>query len=369
MFGADVRADHRGIGDRAAAPAPDRPAARGLEQGAAAPYDAAGAMSEPLLSVVVPVYNEVESVEALCGALHASLSRQPRTYEIILVDDGSTDGTWPALVRLANRWPHLRCIRLRRNFGQTAAMSAGIDAARGGIIVTLDADLQNDPDDIPRLVELMSDDVDVVSGWRKDRKDPFLSRRLPSMLANGLISRITGVSLHDYGCTLKAYRAEVLRRVRLYGEMHRFIPALASWVGARVIEVPVRHHPRRFGRSKYGLSRTLRVVLDLITVKYLLRYSQRPMQAFGKIGLSLGLPGLALLAFMVAAHLSYRLFGTGWAAELIKRPFWVISAFLLILMGVQFISIGLLAEVLSRTYHEAQAKPIYAIRETIESPS
>ncbi|MCX7817803.1 MAG: glycosyltransferase family 2 protein [Kiritimatiellae bacterium] len=322
----------------------------------------------PDVSIVVPVFNERESVEPLCRALHEVLQRHGRPYEVILVDDGSTDGSWEVLRRMIAELPHLRGIRLRRNFGQTAAMSAGIDAARGAVIVTLDADLQNEPADIPTLLAAMTPDVDVVSGWRRERKDPFWTRRLPSMIANGLISRITGVALHDYGCTLKAYRAEVLRGVRLYGEMHRFIPALVSWVGARVVEVPVRHHPRRFGRSKYGLSRTLRVVLDLITVKYLLRYSHRPMQMFGKIALLLGVPGLLLFAGMVAAHLSYRLFGTTFGAELIKRPFWLFTAGGLVLTGVEFIAIGLLAEVLNRTYHESQDRPIYTIRETIESP-
>lgn len=319
------------------------------------------------ISVVVPVYNERENIEPLCRALHEVLAGLGCPYEIILVDDGSADGSWPELRRMAAELPRLRCLRLRRNFGQTAAMSAGIDAARGRMIVTLDADLQNEPADIPTLLAAMSPDVDVVSGWRRDRKDPFWTRRVPSMIANSLISRITGVPLHDYGCTLKAYRAEVLRAVRLYGEMHRFIPALASWVGARVVEVPVRHHPRRFGRSKYGLSRTMRVVLDLITVKYLLRFSHRPMQMFGKLGLLLGIPGLLLIAGMVLAHLSYLAFGTTLGAELIKRPFWLFTAGGLVLAGIEFIAIGLLAEVLNRTYHESQDRPIYTIRETVES--
>jgi glycosyltransferase involved in cell wall biosynthesis len=326
-------------------------------------------MSELDLSVVVPIFNEIESVEPLCRALHSVLSGLACRSEAVIVDDGSSDGTWPRLVELSREIPRLRLIRFRRNFGQTAAMSAGFDAARGAVIVTMDADLQNDPADIPKLLDLMKDDIDVVSGWRKDRKDPFLNRRLPSMLANGLISRITGVALHDYGCTLKAYRAAVIKNVRLYGEMHRFIPALASWVGGKVVEVPVNHHARRFGRSKYGISRTTRVVLDLITVKYLLRYSQGPMQAFGKIGAALGAPGLLLLAFMVLAHLSYLAFGTEVGSGLIKRPFWLISSFMLVLTGVQFICIGLLAEVMTRTYHESQSKPTYAIRETAESPA
>jgi len=326
-------------------------------------------MSEVDVSVVVPVYNEEATIEPLCRQLHETLSSLGRPYEIILVDDGSTDGSWKRIQDQARRYPHICGIRLRRNFGQTAAMSAGIDAARGDIIVTMDADLQNDPADIPALLRQMDADptVDVISGWRRDRKDPWWTRRLPSHIANWLISWFTGVRLHDYGCTLKAYRASVLRDVRLYGEMHRFIPALAAWVGAQVTEVVVRHHPRRHGRSKYGLSRTLRVVLDLITVKYLLRYSHRPMQAFGKIGLLLAVPGVVLLGGIVALHVSFWLFGTRWGADLIKRPAWLLMGFGLVFMGVQFIAIGLLAEVLTRTYHESQAKPTYAVRERVES--
>ncbi len=321
------------------------------------------------ISVVVPVYNEEECIEALCDRLHESLSRLGRTYEIILVDDGSRDRTWERMRAAAARLSNFRLLRFRRNFGQTAAMSAGFDAARGDVVITLDADLQNDPADIPLLLERMNPGVDVVSGWRKDRKDPFLTRRLPSMIANGLISRITGVALHDYGCTLKAYRREVIKNVRLYGEMHRFIPALASWVGGGIEEVVVRHHPRRFGKSKYGLSRTFRVILDLMTVKFLLRYSMGPMQMFGKIGSLFAAPGALMLAFIIAAHLSFRLFGTTFAAELIKRPFWLMTSFMLIFMGMQFISMGLLAEVQTRIYHESQSKPTYVLRETFESES
>ncbi len=319
------------------------------------------------ISVVVPVYNEEECVETLCDRLHETMSRLGGSYEIVLVDDGSHDRTWERMRAAAARLPNFRLLRLRRNFGQTAAMSAGFDAARGEVIVTLDADLQNDPEDIPRLLDHLKPGVDVVSGWRKDRQDPFFTRRLPSMIANGLISRITGVALHDYGCTLKAYRRDVIKNVRLYGEMHRFIPALASWVGGGIEEVVVRHHPRRSGRSKYGLSRTFRVILDLFTVKFLLRYSMGPMQIFGKIGALFAVPGALLLGFMIVAHLSYRLFATVFAAELIKRPFWIMTAFMLIFMGMQFISMGLLAEVLTRIYHESQAKPTYVIRETFES--
>lgn len=319
----------------------------------------------PEISVVVPVYNEEESIDALCKALHDSLSVLDRAYEVLLIDDGSTDDTWEKLRVLHQEYPCLHLIRFRRNFGQTAAMSAGFRHAKGDVVITMDADLQNDPADIPLLLEKMVDGVDVVSGWRKDRKDKFVTRRLPSMTANWLISKITGVHLHDYGCTLKAYRGEVIQNVHLYGEMHRFIPALSSWVGGHVVEVPVNHHPRRFGTSKYGLSRTFRVVLDLITVKFLLRYSTSPIHMFGKVAAGFAVPGVLMLILMVLANASYNLFGTTFAAELIKRPFWIMTAFMLIFMGMQFISMGLLAEIQIRTYHEAQDRPIYFVRETI----
>jgi glycosyltransferase involved in cell wall biosynthesis len=233
------------------------------------------------------------------------------------------------------------------------------------VIVTLDADLQNDPDDIPRLLAKIEEGFDVASGWRKSRKDRFFSRRLPSIAANALISRTTGVALHDYGCTLKAYRREVVKNVRLYGEMHRFIPALVRWVGGTICEVEVNHRPRRFGVSKYGLSRTLRVALDLATVNFLLRYSTRPIQIFGKIGFFFGLPGLLMMLTVLCGHLSYLLFDTAFAADLVKRPFWVITPFMLILFCLQFVSMGLLAELQTRTYHESQDKPIYTVRERV----
>ena len=319
------------------------------------------------ISVVIPIYNEEENVEMLCSKLHKSLSALDRSYEILLIDDGSTDQTWRKLKEISKKIPHLRLIKFRRNFGQTAAMSAGIHQAHGEIIITLDADLQNDPADFGKLVERMEQGADVVSGWRKHRKDPFLNRRLPSMLANALISKITGVYLHDYGCTLKAYRRSIIKNVHLYGEMHRFIPALASWVGGSIEEVEVNHHPRRFGTSKYGMSRTLRVVLDLITVKFLLRYSTGPIQIFGKIGAAFGIPGLLMFMFMIAMNASYHIFGTTFAATLIKRPFWIMTSFMFIFFGMQFISMGLLAEMQIRTYHESQGKPIYVIREIVES--
>ena len=315
------------------------------------------------VSVVIPVYNEEESAELLCRRLHESLSTLGRTYEVILVDDGSSDRTWEVLTRMSREIPHLVLIRFRRNYGQTAAMSAGFDAAAGRVIVTLDADLQNDPADIPLLLERIDAGFDVVSGWRKNRKDAFLNRLLPSMIANGLISRITGVALHDYGCTLKAYRHEIIKNVNLYGEMHRFIPALASWVGGTIDEVVVRHHARQFGRSKYGISRTFRVLLDLFTIKFLLHYSTRPIHIFGKLGGLFALPGFLMLSIMLGAHLSFRLFGTDWGADLIKRPFWVITPFVMIMFSLQFISMGLLAEMQIRTYHESQKKPIYMVRE------
>ncbi|NQU39184.1 MAG: glycosyltransferase family 2 protein [Lentisphaerae bacterium] len=318
------------------------------------------------LSVVVPIYNEEESVALLCEKLHAAVSGLGLTYEIVLVDDGSSDQTWPALKQLSQKYPCLRLIRFRRNFGQTAAMSAGFRESQGEIVVTLDADLQNDPKDIPLLIEKMNEGFDVVSGWRKNRKDAFLNRRLPSMLANGLISKITGVPLHDYGCTLKAYRREVMQNVHLYGEMHRFIPALANWVGGQVTEVVVDHHARQFGTSKYGISRTAKVVLDLFTVKFLLHYSKGPMQIFGKIGMWFGLPGVLMVGLMVLGHLSHLLFGTETAAWLIKRPFWVISSFMLIFCGIQFLCMGLLAELQIRTWHESQDKPVYVIKEIVD---
>lgn len=315
------------------------------------------------VSIVVPVFNEIENLPILCEKLHNVLSGMGSSYEIILIDDGSTDNSWEKLCELSGKFPNLCLIRFRRNFGQTAAMSAGFHEARGEVVITLDADLQNDPEDIPLLLQRIKAGADVVSGWRKDRKDKFISRRLPSITANALISKITGVYLHDYGCTLKAYRHDVIKDVHLYGEMHRFVPALANWVGARVEEIPVRHHARMFGKSKYGISRLVRVVLDLLTVNFLLRYSKSPIQMFGKMGLTLGVPGALMILFMVATNLSNRVFGTMFAADLIKRPFWIMTAFMLIFFGMQLISMGLLAEIQIRTYHESQNKPIYYIKE------
>ena len=319
------------------------------------------------ISVVVPIYNEEDSIALLVSRLHEALSATGRSYEMVLIDDGSQDKSWEKMVSLSKQYSGLHLIRFRRNFGQTAAMSAGFNEARGDIIITMDADLQNDPCDIPKLLAEVDKGFDVVSGWRRDRKDTFINRKLPSMIANSLISNITGVHLHDYGCTLKAYRKEIVRNIQLYGELHRFIPALASWVGGEISEVPVTHHPRQFGKSKYGIGRTVKVILDLMTVKFLLRYSTRPIHIFGKWGLNFGCFGILMLMFMAGANLSHLFFGTEFCAELIKRPFWVITPFMLLFFGLQFISMGILAEIQIRTYHEAQNKPIYVIRETVES--
>jgi len=312
------------------------------------------------LSVVIPLYNEEENVKPLYEQLKATLEEIGREYEIVVVDDGSTDRSFDILKELHQRDKRLKVIRFRRNFGQTAAFAAGFDYSQGEVVVTMDADLQNDPADIPLLLERIEEGYDVVSGWRVKRKDPFLTRRLPSMIANWLISHVTGVHLHDYGCSLKAYRREVVKNVQLYGELHRFIPALASWMGISVAEVPVRHHPRRFGRSKYGLSRTARVLLDLITVRFLLSYSTRPIHIFG----GLGLAGFAL-GMALGAYLSFVKFVLGQSIG--GRPL-LLLAVLLMVVGVQLISMGLLGELVVRTYYETLNKPIYAVREILGEP-
>ena len=309
------------------------------------------------LSIVVPVYNEEESVTPLYERITAALAQAAYSYELILVDDGSSDRSFMLLTAIAADDSRVRVIRFRRNFGQTAAMAAGFDAARGRIVVPMDGDLQNDPADIPRLLAKIDEGYDVVSGWRKDRQDTFINRKLPSIIANGLISRFTGVHLHDYGCTLKAYRREVLDGINLYGEMHRFVPALASQVGAKVTELPVMHHPRLYGTSKYGISRTVRVVLDLMTVKFLLSYSTKPIQLFGKWGVYTifagVLSGAATLYMKIFEHMSMN-----------RNPLWILTVFLFF-MGVQFIVLGLLGELNARTYYEAQGKPIYVVREKL----
>lgn len=322
-------------------------------------------MNSPLqLSIVVPVFNEEESVELLAQKLHESVSRIGRSYEIILVDDGSRDRTWELMVGITKKFPCFRVIRFRRNFGQTAAMSAGFHAAQGEIVITLDADLQNDPADIPKLLERTDAGIDVVSGWRRDRKDTFINRTLPSMIANRIISKMTGVAIHDFGCSLKAYRRDVIKDVHLYGEMHRFIPALASWVGGSVEEVVVTHHARQFGKSKYGISRTFRVILDLMTVKFLLQYSTRPIQIFGRIGLVFAGLACAMLTGMAVDRLFHH--GVNYVF-LVKRPFWVITPMMFFAFCIQFISMGLLAEMQIRTYHESQGKRIYVIKDQASS--
>ncbi len=308
------------------------------------------------LSIVIPVFDEVENLTPLAEGVRNALSGLD--YEMILVDDGSTDGSSAKLAEMAEAEPqHTRVIELRRNFGQTAAIAAGIDHAAGEIIVTLDADLQNDPADIPMLIDKLEEGYDVVSGWRVDRQDAFLKRKLPSMIANWLISRVTGVPLHDYGCTLKAYRREVLEGFRLYGEMHRFIPAFAGSVGAKIAEVPVRHHARRAGKTKYGLERTVKVILDLFTVKFLISYATKPIYLFGGAGLMLIVPSLAVLFFLMVRRL---LLGI----EVLTSPLFQTSTMLLIL-GFQSILMGFIAELLVRTYHESQDKTTYSIRHTI----
>lgn len=317
------------------------------------------------VSIVVAIYNEEESIPLLCERLYEVMRESGLDYEVLLIDDGSGDGSWTKLRQAAETYPSLRLVRFRRNFGQTAAISAGFNMSRGDVVVTMDADLQNDPADIPLLLARMKQGFDVVSGWRKDRHDRFLDRRLPSIIANYLISRITGVFLHDYGCTLKAYRREIVKNMELYGEMHRFMPALASWIGGRIDEMPVRHHARRFGKSKYGISRTFKVVLDLMTVKFLLSYMTRPIHVFGRLGLFFGLASLTLFMLVVGD----RIWHPEWMGEeyLLKRPFWVITPMMLMGFCLQFICIGLLAEMQTRTYHEAQKKPVYVVLETAES--
>ena len=314
------------------------------------------------LSIVVPVNDERENLRELHAQIRGALDTLSRSSEIILVDDGSKDGSEAVLRDIAGADASVRVIRFRRNFGQTAALSAGFDYARGDVIVTLDADLQNDPADIARLLAKLEEGYDVVSGWRKNRRDGFILRRLPSVLANRLIVRVTGVPLHDFGCTLKAYRREVVKNVRLYGEMHRFIPALAKWVGAEIAELPVNHRPRTWGKSKYGLSRTLRVLLDLVTIKFLMSFSTRPIQVFGKVGLYSGAIG-----FLICLWLSVGKLVAPSRYSLLERMPMLLLGILLIFVGVQFITMGLLGELMTRTYHESQGKPIYVVREVISA--
>ncbi len=309
------------------------------------------------ISILIPVYNEVDNVSPLVEKLTEELKKTERPYEVIFIDDGSTDGTLEVLIEAHQKNPQVKIISLTRNFGQTAAISAGIDSCLGDIIIPMDGDLQNDPEDIPKLLRKMEDGYDVVSGWRKDRKDPFLTRRLPSIIANKIISFISGVHLHDYGCTLKAYRKDILKNIRLYGEMHRFIPIYAKWVGAKVTEIPVRHFARRSGSSKYGLIRIFKVILDLLVVKFLMSYSQKPIYVFGGMGLLM--MGGAFLSGLWALYLKY-FKGTSF----IQTPLPLLFVLLLIL-GFFSILMGFLAEIMTRTYYESQGKPTYYIKETI----
>lgn len=310
------------------------------------------------LSIVVPVYNEEENIPLLYDALITVMTPLSITWEAVLVDDGSRDQSARLLEDLAQKYPeHFRAVLLRRNFGQTAAIAAGIDHSCGDVVILMDADLQNDPQDIPMMLEKINEGYDVVSGWRACRKDDFLTRTLPSKLANGLISWVTGVHLHDYGCTLKAYRREVITGYRLYGEMHRFIPVYANSVGAKILEVPVHHHPRKFGKAKYGLERTFKVVLDLFTVKFLSSYSNKPIYLFGGTGLV-----LVLLSGLVLLYLAIR--RIFWGVPVLESPFFQMSTMIFIL-GFQSILMGLIAELQVRTYHESQDKPTYTVRKTV----
>jgi glycosyltransferase involved in cell wall biosynthesis len=316
-----------------------------------------GAETSETLSIVIPVFNEEANIVPLCERLFPVLKKIGKPFEVIFVDDGSTDGTFDALLEISKTTPGLKVVSLSRNFGQTAALSAGIDLSRGEIIIPMDGDLQNDPEDIVPLLEKINEGYDVVSGWRKERKDPFWRRRLPSMVANWLISLIGGVTLHDYGCTLKAYRRGILKNIRLYGEMHRFIPIYAYWIGARVCEIPVRHYPRRGGVSKYGLSRVVKVILDLMVVKFLLSYSQKPIYVFGGIGLLMFLGALFSGGYAVYLKLAR-------GVSFILTPLPLLCVFLTVL-GFLSILMGFLAEILTRTYYESQGKPTYLIKETL----
>jgi glycosyltransferase involved in cell wall biosynthesis len=308
------------------------------------------------LSVVIPIFDEEENIVPLYRELKKVLEALGRGYEIIFVDDGSTDAGNEVLQRLAKDDKEMKVIQFRKNFGQTAAIAAGVEHAQGEIIITMDGDGQNDPRDIPRLLERLEPGYDVVSGWRRNRKDPFLNKRFPSALANKLISWLTGIRLHDYGCTLKAYRRDILKDVRLYGEMHRFIPAYASWLGGRIAELEVVHHPRQHGKSKYSLSRTTSIILDLITFLFLQRYSTKPIRLFGGAGMTL--LGLGILTSIFVLYRKI-IWGGVWISPMI------LISFLFITMGVMFILLGLIAEIIIRTYHESQKKPIYAIKSTM----
>lgn len=312
---------------------------------------------DPELSLFLPVLDEEDNLRPMHAKIQAALETLGKTAEVIYVDDGSTDNSLAILKEIAASDPRVRVISLRRNYGQTAAMSAGIDAARGDILIPMDADLQNDPADIAKLLKKLDEGYDVVSGWRKNRQDKMISRKIPSKIANRIVSWIGGVPLHDYGCSLKAYRREVIQDVKLYGEMHRFIPIYASWAGARVAEIPVDHHARTMGKSKYGISRTIKVIFDLMTIKFMAEYHTKPIYVFGAFG---------MIAFLIsmAASIWALVLKFGYNVSFILTPLPVIAVVMLAI-SVQFFLMGLLAEMLIRTYHESQDKPIYAVRERI----
>lgn len=315
----------------------------------------------PQLSFLIPLFNEEDNVDALCAELRDVCGKLNQSYEIIIVDDGSTDRSFEKLQTQAKSDSHLRLVRFRRNFGQTAAVSAGLHHAQGQVIIMLDADLQNDPHDVPALLHKLDEGYDVVSGWRKNRQDAFLSRILPSRIANFIIGCWTGVPLKDYGCTLKAYRREVLQDVRLYGEMHRFLPYYAFLSGAKIVEIAVNHRPRTHGKSKYGISRTVKVLLDMITIRFLGRHAQKPIYLFGGIGSASIALGVVIAAFTVFERIAWNIY--------VHRNPLILLASLLGLAGLQFMLMGLLAEILMRTYHESQSKPTYLVRETFNFPA
>ncbi len=311
------------------------------------------------LSVVIPVYNEQDNIEALCSRTISILNELGYPWEIIFIDDGSTDSSYNKLARVAAKHSNIKVVQFVRNYGQTAALAAGIDHAQGDIIIPMDADLQNDPIDIANLLAKLDEGYDVVSGWRKNRHDGFINRLLPSWLANKLISTISGVKLHDYGCSLKAYKREVIKQVKLYGEMHRFVPIYASWEGAKVTEIPVTHYARRFGKSKYGISRTFKVILDLLTVKFLSTYFTKPIYVFGMAGFSCLALACAAFAWMVILKYFYQ-------TSFIETPLPILITMLLV-VGIQFVLMGLLAEILMRTYHESQDKRIYKVKSALNT--
>ncbi|MFH1563269.1 MAG: glycosyltransferase family 2 protein [Nitrospirota bacterium] len=311
------------------------------------------------LSIILPVYNEEDNIAELHSKITNALINLGKSYEIIYVDDGSQDRSFEILAEIAKVDERTKVIQFRKNFGQTAAIAAGFDHAQGEILIPMDADLQNDPEDIPKFLHKIEEGYDVVSGWRKNRKDKWITRRIPSVLANKLISLVTGVKLHDYGCTLKAYRKEVIENIKLYGEMHRFIPVYASLAGGKITEVVVTHHPRRHGKTKYGLSRTMKVILDLFTVKFFCSYATKPIYAFGGFGALLGLVGVMVGAVTIFQKYAYGI----WVH---KNPLLLLAVFLGIL-GIQLIMMGLLAEIIMRTYYESQAKPVYLVKKLINT--